>query len=394
DIPSEVFSQMLDIEEQVIALRGLPPNGEFDRALITPAELGERVSNDFFEDYTPEDARQDALVLAAFGLIEPDFDFFTFYVDLLSEGIAGFYDNETKEMVVVQGESFAGPERITYAHEYTHALQDQNYDFKNGLQFDDEPCEEDSERCAAIQALIEGDATVTELEWFLAHSTSQDQRDIQEFYGSYESPVFDTAPPFMQDDFIFPYNQGYEFVNSLFEAGGFPAVDAAYNNLPVSTEQILHPELYPNDTPILVTLPDLLPILGEGWTLLDENVMGEWYTYLILARGIDPDTQLDDDNAADAAAGWGGDAYAVYLSPAGDATALVMKTVWDTSADAGEFAQAFEEYASARFGSPTGNLMWNSSGTVTLFSLDGDQTLWVAAPDLATAQALLAASQP
>ena len=394
DIPSEVVAQMLEIEQQVITLRGLPPNGEFDRALITPEELRDRVTNDFFEEYTEEDARQDALVLAAFGLINPDFDFSTFYIDLLSEGIAGFYDNESKEMVVVQGEAFAGPERLTYAHEYTHAFQDQTYDIKNGLQYDDEPCEADSERCAAIQALIEGDATVTELEWFVNYSTSQDQREIQDFYADLNSPVFDSAPPFMQEDFVFPYNQGYEFVNSLFEAGGFPAIDAAYANPPVSTEQILHPDLYPDDAPIPVALPDLLPTLGEGWTLLDENVMGEWYTYLILARGIDPDTQLSEGDASDAAAGWGGDAYAVYLSPAGDSTALVLSTVWDTSTDADEFAQAFEEYATARFGPPTGDLAWEADGVVSVFALDGEQTIWISAPDLAAAQAILAAVQP
>ena len=394
EIPPAVVAQMMEIEQQVITLRGLPPNGEFKRALFSSDQLRERVINDFFKDYTPEDAQKDAQVLAAFGLIAPDFDFYAFYTDLLSEQVAGFYDNETKEMVVVQGEAFAGSERLTYAHEYTHALQDQTYDIKNGLEYDDEPCEENSERCAAILALLEGDASVTEFQWFFEYSTDQDKRDIQEFYNTYESPIYDSAPPFMQEDFLFPYNQGYEFVNYLYEEGGFPAVDEAYRNLPVSTEQILHPDLFPNETPIAVTLPDLLPVLGADWTLLDENTLGEWYTYLILARGVDTATQLADTDAADATAGWGGDAYAVYLSPAGDATALILSTLWDTSTDAGEFAQAFEDYATARFGSPTGDFTWEDDNLVTLFSLDGDQTIWVSAPELATAQAILDAAQP
>lgn len=393
-ISADVLAQMLEIEKQVIALRGLQPNGEFSRALFSPEQLRERVINDFFQDYTPEEAREDALVLAAFGLVDPDFDFHTFYVDLLSEQVAGFYDNETKEMVVVQTDAFRGPERLTYAHEYTHALQDQNYDFENGLQYNDETCEEDSERCAAIQALIEGDASLTEFHWFFEHSTTKDQREIQEFYSNYESPIFDAAPPFLQDDFIFPYDQGFEFVSYLFEEGGFPAVDAAYQTLPLSTEQILHPDRYPNDLPIPVTLPDLLPALGQGWTLLDEDVMGEWYTYLILARGIDPAFQLDDQTAAEAAAGWGGDAYAVYLAPSGDATALVLLTVWDTPADAEEFAEAFAEYATARFDESTGDGVWQGAEGAAWLTQTGDQTIWVLAPDLPTAQALLAILQP
>ncbi|GAB4580450.1 MAG: hypothetical protein Fur0022_31910 [Anaerolineales bacterium] len=393
EIAPDVLAQMLEIEQQVIALRGLAPNGEFHRALFSPEQLRERVINDFVQDYTPEEAQQDALILSSFGLIEADFDFYTFYVDLLSEQVAGFYDNETKEMVVIQSETFAGNQRLTYAHEYTHALQDQTYDIKNGLGYDDAPCEEDSERCAAIQALLEGDASLTELQWFTEHSTAQDQQDIFEFYETYKSPIYDSAPAFMQEDFLFPYTQGYEFVNFLFEEGGFPAVDAAYLTPPVSTEQILHPDLYPNDTPIPVTLPDLLPTLGDGWTLLDQNVMGEWYTYLILAKGIDPAFQLDAETAASAAAGWGGDAYAVYQSPAG-APAHVLLTTWDTATDASEFAAAFEQYATARFGPPTSTLTWETDGIVTLFLLNGDQTLWVSAPDLPTAQALLNATQP
>ena len=393
EIPPDVLTQMMEIEQQVLELRGLPPNGEFERALFSPEQLRERVINDFFKDYTPEEAQQDTLVLSTFGLIDPDFDFYTFYVDLLSEQVAGFYDNETKEMVIIQSDAFAGPQRLTYAHEYTHALQDQNYDIKNGLGYDDEPCEQDSERCAAIQALLEGDATVTEFQWFFEHSTPQDQEDIQEFYNTYESPVYDSAPAFMQGDFLFPYNQGYEFVNFLFEEGGFPAIDAAYLTPPVSTEQILHPDLYPNEIPIAITLPDLLPTLGEGWTLLDQNVMGEWYTYLILARGVDEAARLDDLIAAQAAAGWGGDVYAVYLAPTGDTT-LVFTTAWDTTGDASEFADAFEQYATARFGTPTSDMIWEGDGTVTLFTLNGDQTLWISAPDLATAQAILAAVQP
>lgn len=393
-IDSDVLTQMMDIEQQVIAVRGLSPNGEFHRALFSPDQLRERVINDFVKDYTPEDAQQDTLILAAFGLVEPDFDFYTFYVDLFSEQVAGFYDNETKEMVVVQGEAFTGPERLTYAHEYTHALQDQTYDIKNGLGYGDEACKDDSERCAAIQALLEGDASLSELQWFTEHGTSQDQQDILEFYENFESPIFDSAPPFMQEDFVFPYNRGYEFVNFLFEEGGFPAVDAAYLDPPVSTEQILHPDLYPNETPISVTLPDLLPVLGEGWTQIDDNVMGEWYTYLILARSVNPAAQLDPEEAAAAAAGWGGDAYTVYLSPAGDTVALVLSTVWDTPADASEFAETFEAYATARFGDPTSELTWESASIVTLFSHTGEQTIWVSAPDLATAQTILSAVQP
>jgi hypothetical protein len=385
-------SQMDAIQVQVIQERGLEPQGDFTRVLFSPDRLRQRVLDDFLEDYTPEDAEQDVTVLAAFGLIEPGFDLHSFYIELLSEQIAGFYDNETKEMVVVQGEGFGGMERMTYAHEYVHALQDQNYDIKNGLNFSDESCEEDSERCAAIQALMEGDASLTEMNWFVSHATSQDQSDLMDFYSSFESPVFDSAPAFMAEDFIYPYDQGLIFVQYLYERGGWGAVDRAYRDLPVSTEQILHPERYPDDKPIPVALPDLLPVLGDGWEELDRNVMGEWYTMLLLGYGQEANARLSADEAAQAAAGWGGDAYVVYHQPESGAVALVLHTTWDAAAEAVEFSAAFQDYARRRFGAPSEeqpdlNTWQTDLGTHT-FRLDGDQTTWIFAPDAETSTAI------
>ena len=66
---------------------------------------------------------------------------------------------------------------------------------------------------------------------------------------------------------------------------------------PESTEQILHPDRYPDDKPVLVELPDLKPTLGDGWTELDSNVMGEWYTYLLLGKGRSQSFRLSEAQA-------------------------------------------------------------------------------------------------
>jgi hypothetical protein len=212
ELPAEIASEMDDIQQQVLTTRGLESSGPVDRDLLTPEQLREHVLNNFLKDYTSEEARNDAIFLAQLGFIEPDFDLEEFFIELYSEQVAGYYDDETKKMYVVRGEGFEGPERLTYAHEYVHALQDQNYDFKNGLNFSDEACDAETERCAALQALIEGDASVSELEWFSENGTQEDLLQIQEFYGNYQSPVFDSAPSFMQEDFIFPYTYGQSFV--------------------------------------------------------------------------------------------------------------------------------------------------------------------------------------
>lgn len=148
---------------------------------------------------------------------------------------------------------------------------------------------------------------------------------------------------------MFPYSVGTQFANVLFQAGGWKAVDQAYANPPVSSEQIMHPERYPADAPIAVTLPDLLPVLGEGWELLDQDTLGEWHTLLLLTSGVDPQARQVVESAMPAAAGWGGDIYQVYFNPTSGQVVLVLKTQWDASADAKEFYQALSKHVQARF---------------------------------------------
>jgi hypothetical protein len=383
---------MDEIQSQVTAIRGLTPTDSVKRALLTSDELRQHVVDDFLKDYTPEEAQEDAIALAAFGLLEPDFDLHGFLLELYSEQIAGFYDHETNEMYIVQGESFQGPERLTYAHEYQHVLQDQNYDIENGLNYNEEACEVESERCAAIQALMEGDASLTELSWFKSYATDEDRKQILEKYSDYKSPIYDSAPAFMKEDFLFPYQQGQEFVQALYDQGGWDAVDQAYRDLPVSTEQILHPDKYPADQPIVVSLPGFESVLGNGWKEVDQGVLGEWYTYLVLAHGLNDRSRLSEGTASSAATGWGGDAYVVYANTSTNQSVMALKTVWDSSQDAEEFASSFETYATKRFGKPSSqknsSITWSGTETFTGLYIQGSQTIWIFAPDSQTAQSI------
>jgi hypothetical protein len=380
----ELIKEMDQIQQQVIELRGLQPVREVERSLLTPKQLRERVINDFLEDYSEEEASEDAIVMAAFNLLDIDFDLIDFYIELFSEQIAGYYDDESEEMFVVQGSGFLGPERLTYAHEYVHVLQDQNYDIENGLNYTDELCETDSERCAAIQSLLEGDASLLELRWYAVHATEEDQREIIEFYGQFKSPIYDSAPDFMKKDFLFPYQAGQAFVEYLYESGGWEAVNNAYENLPVTTEQVLHPERYPDDMPVTVDLPDFSEVLGQGWREIDRGVMGEWSTYLILGYGMDGNARLSDNDAKSAADGWGGDAYVVYYDDSGN-TVMVLQTVWDSSQEANEFSDNFEIYARNRFGDPSSSRSdlksWENAQSYTELRRESIKTTWISAPD-------------
>jgi hypothetical protein len=89
-------------------------------------------------------------------------------------------------------------------------------DLKRGLNYNEEACEVDSERCAAIQALIEGDASWTEILWFQTHATRSDYLDLMQVYEGFDSPIFNDAPPYIQLDLLFPYDKGFAFVEHTF----------------------------------------------------------------------------------------------------------------------------------------------------------------------------------
>jgi hypothetical protein len=394
NLPPDVEQQMDQIQVEVMQIRGLTLQEPLMRDILSPEQLQDRVMNEFFEDYTPEDAARDVMVYHAWGLLEAEYDIIGLFKELYSEQIAGFYDTKTKEMYVVQGEGFFGNERMTYAHEFTHVLQDQNYDLREGMRMNQEYCEENTEYCAAVTALVEGDATMVQLAWFWRYATPEDQAQVQESMEVFESPVFDAAPGFIQEDLMFPYMRGMEFAQSLYDRGGWDAIDAAFANPPVSTEQILHPDRYPADQPVTVELPDLQSTLGDGWTALYTNVLGEWYTYLILSHNINPAARLAPDTARTAAAGWGGDAYAAFLFEDTQQILVLHRWAWDTTNDAGEFWDAFSEYGRARWGSPDDSardrLLWEetANGWVTAIR-SGDEILWLAAPNAVVANQIL-----
>jgi hypothetical protein len=384
-LPAEVLTQMDTLQGQVVELRGLQPIESVDRYLLTPQQLRERVMNDFLEEYSQEDARDDTLVLAALGLLDSQFDLYDLYIELYSEQIVGYYDSDTKEMYIVQGTGFSAPERFTYAHEYVHALQDQHYKIEEGLLYEQEYCESNTEYCAAVLAMLEGDASLLELQWLINYATDQDFQEIQEFYTGYESPVFEAAPSFLREDFLFPYSYGHTFVETHYKAGGWSAIDRAYANPPVSTEQILHPERYPDVIPVPVELPDYLPLLEGNWRELDRNILGEWYTYLLLTEPLNEEARLDQDVSQQAADGWAGDSYVVYYQDETNQTILLLRTVWKNETEARQFSDAFQDYADARFGVQTSSAgdawSWESNQAFSELTQDGMVTSWILAPD-------------
>jgi hypothetical protein len=260
------------------------------------------------------------------------------FVRVLSEQIIGYYDPKTKVLYVVNGapEEYAG---ITIMHELVHALQDQyvNLDSLQHITGDDD-------RAAAIQAVIEGQATYEQIYLMSGGSGNiaaqlpggweQMRQEIREAQKT--QPIFASAPMVIQETLLFPYINGADFVRRFhahYGKGRLP-----FDSMPVSTEQVMHDTAYfgrPQDVPSTIELP---AIAGT----VDQNDFGEFGARLYIYQHT-----RDQDLSIRASNGWDGDRYALVKTPAGNA--FVWVTVWDTPNDGAEFMSAIDAVMRARF---------------------------------------------
>jgi len=137
-------------------------------------------------------------------------------------------------------------------------------------------------------------------------------------------------------------------------------------------------------------------MFGEGWTQIDRNTMGEWYTSLILDSGVDKKFQLDSATAEAAAAGWGGDVYEYYANDASGGYVFTWLSAWDSTADAEEFFTASQDYGTKRWGTSSmedsGRVSWSVNGAATIsMTKAGDQVLWIISNDSAAYEKTTAA---
>jgi hypothetical protein len=264
------------------------------------------------------------------------------FVKVLTEQIIGYYDPKTKVLYVVDGapEDYVG---LTIMHELVHALQDQyvNLDSLQRISGDDD-------RQAAIQAVIEGQATYEQM-FLMAGGTGniaaqlpggweQIRASIREAQTT--QPIFASAPMVIQESLLFPYINGAEFVRNFKDR--YPG-KSVYDDMPVSTEQILHPTAFfgTRDAPTMVTMPTL-----RGVTPTYQNSLGEFETRLFLFSHLN-----DQNNAVQGASGWDGDRYVLFDIAGGKGIAWV--TVWDSQADASEFFDLIGKVAVKRYEATT-----------------------------------------
>jgi hypothetical protein len=354
--------------------------GELGEQLAARLEIGNRSAFG--------DIERLEIGLAAFGLIPRSMNLRDNYPQAIAAGLAGVYDWHDKALFLVTGpETLFGDAysqrhgavvaaRIREGlliHELTHAAQDQHFDMARlaaGGAW--------SDAVMAHLALVEGDATLVMLadmlgvppgeipqaSLFLRHMLDHPEQFSAMAPGVPGAAEPADEPAWFRETTEFSYLQGASFCVAVLERGGQRLLDYAFSaDPPRSTEQILHPDkwLGRRDDPVAIAWPELRAELPD-YVKTAEGQLGELGIKILLRQGLH-----DPQRAAAAAAGWGGDRFAVYQRSVrtsaaaasrasggpgaagsgerheGAETVLAWITDWDDSQDAARFAAAAAE---------------------------------------------------
>lgn len=394
-IPTGDLAQEMDhIQNQVASIRGLGILADYPRYIVPPPKAHGLLSDLFLARYTRDEIEDEVRVMSVLGLVEPAYDLFNKTLNNIGEGLGGFFIPWTDEIFVL-GEYFGPIEKLVYAHEYDHALADQHYHLEDFGLYPE--CIYETDRCLALTALVEGDATYLMYRWLQSYATEGEIASIQAADFSPIDKVISSTefpPPYAIRETYFKYFDGQSFVETLHDQGGWEAVDQAYTQPPQTTEQILHPEKYlKGEEPVKIELIPLDETLGPDWRHLKTDTLGELSTQMLLADHVNYLVQIDPIVAAEAAAGWGGDQYQVYYRSKSNQYILVAQWRWDSQDDSVEFWNAMGAYLNRRYVGRTADETGETCFTqlndhYSCIFRTSRNTLWIMAPDLDTVDAL------
>lgn len=371
--------QVSSVIDVVPAIRGLPAAEDVTYRVIDQEDFLIELEALFQEEYSADHVAAEDAALTRLGLLGADDDLRQLILDLYDSQVLAYYDPRTKTFSLVGPTDRIGDlESVVVAHEYGHAVQDAAWDLEAGRIKDLDR----SDAILAQQALIEGDATATMYDWAARELSLLDLLRVSgQAMTKQDERLLRRIPPILRRQLEFPYIDGFNFVSILRGRGDWAAVDEAWSAQPVSTEQILHPELYPDELPVDIALPDVAAQLGSGWTSSYEQTLGEMQTGVWVADGRPARSLFPGLPAqlprAGAATGWGGDRL-VSLDGPDDAWAVVWQTDWDSQVDAREFGDAARDAVKDLPGAHDvsgGDVSGGLSFPVLVLVADDDETL-------------------
>jgi hypothetical protein len=334
-----LFSQIGAMEQALTEITGLRFKHSVPYALIDKVQLRQYIEDKIKETVKPADVHAEEIVLKLLGLVPADFDLRKNTLDLLTEQAAAFYDYNKKKLFILEDGTGAGADQeMELVHELSHALADQHFTLAKyvsaGLRSDD--------AATARQAVMEGQAT-----WLMTAYISRKGGGPAEVPDAIldlmahsvennpsQYPVLFHAPPYIRESLIFPYADGLVFQNALFKKMGRASFAEVFRHPPVSTQQIIHPDLYLAHQGPQIPRPPPIPA-ARDFRMLAEGTLGELDYRILLSQYGDQGT------AAALASHLAGGSYQLFENKRNGFPVLAYASVWDTPESA---ARVFEQY--------------------------------------------------
>ncbi|MGH9492669.1 MAG: ImmA/IrrE family metallo-endopeptidase, partial [Terriglobales bacterium] len=287
----------------------LPIRQPVKRQLASAEEVKQFFSERLREDKEAQRVERQEAVLKKLGLLPRKFDLRSFFVDLLEEQVAGFYDEHTRTVYLLDWVD-PGQQKPVLAHELTHALQDQNQALekwmKSGEAREDVAEKKASksdpegefvvpsdEETVARQAVLEGQAMFVLIDYLYAPVNQSLATNPllatpfkQATTDSPQYPVLKNAPLYLREALTFPYIFGLEFVQELLLKGGKErAFAGALKEPPRNTRDIMTPRSYFSRERIPgLRVPAVKPLLGPGYERFDVGSIGQFDVYVLLEQ--------------------------------------------------------------------------------------------------------------
>jgi hypothetical protein len=327
---------------QMSQILSLPIKQPLKKSLRSKQEVRDYLVREDKEDKNDAERYADAKTLEAFGLIPKDFPLDSFMLDVLTDQVAGLYDPKAKEFYIADWIP-VDEQKTVMSHELTHALEDQSFRIDDWIK----AARPNDDAELARDSVSEGSAMAAMVDYQMLdqHIGVRELPDVTLLIRAGaitemdKDPNLAKAPIYIRDELLFPYLAGTGFTQEFLKAhSGWKDIHLVFENPPVSTQQILHPDLYLNGTkPVAATLPTWKGVVPENWKLLEENTMGEFGVGEVLK-------QFRKDNSEDPlSTAWKGDRYAVFEDAKSKTTPLVFRLVLDSPEDAARFFGQYSE---------------------------------------------------
>ena len=345
-VPAASNADFIKTADEVLAqmskLLGLPIREPLKKSLRTKQEVRDYLVREEKEDRKDKERYADDKTLEAFGLIPKGFPLDTFMIDVLTDQVAGLYDPKAKEFYIADWIPI-DEQKSVMSHELTHALEDQSFHIDPWIK----AARPNDDAELARDAVSEGSAlaAMVDYEMLDQHVGVRDLPDVTLMIKTgavtemAKDPNLANAPQFIRDQLLFPYLAGTGFTQEFLKArSGWGDLHQIFDRPPVSTQQILHPQMYLSGvTPQAVKFPEWKGLAPADWKLLEENVLGEFGLNEVLRQFI------GDERADALAPAWRGDRYALFEDQKTKQLALIYKLALDGGDNANRFFGQYSE---------------------------------------------------